>query len=27
MKTTAKTLGIIGAGLVVVRLVRFLVWK
>jgi len=27
MKTTAKALGIIGAGLVVIRIVRFLVWK
>lgn len=27
MKSTARTLGYIGAGLVVIRLLRFLVWK
>ena len=27
VKMAGKTLGILGAGLVVIRLVRFLVWK
>jgi len=27
MKSTARTLGYIGAGLVLIRLFRFLVWK